>query len=349
MTEWRIKEISDLTQTSVRMLRHYDKLGLLKPSYRAANGYRCYTANDLAKLQQIIALKYFGFSLGAIKAILQKHQNIYAHLQAQMRVLQEQSKNLKQVNEALGDVLKRLSPSKTPNWNDLITLIEGYRMSENLRDKLKKSWAGQKLTEDQFEEYLFLYEQFPKEFAERDKLFEKINQKKFGSPSGKDGEKVILFMYELARKMKKFSDNNVKLSSSLMQSIQSGKLTQLELTPEGLVWVSQATLAHWLKRWDALYEGIIENMDSDPKGKAGKKMAGEWTGLIDEHFALGSRALSTGLILWQEFARQDHELKSYKKAPTPQEMVKQCHIKIIFNPEALSWINRALAIHSADS
>src|SRR5665213_1876450 len=135
MTEWRIKEISDLTKTSIRMLRHYDKIGLLNPSYRSSNGYRCYTAQDLAKLQQIIALKYFGFSLGTINTILQKHHNIYAHLQAQQQVLKEQSVHLQQVNDALGDILKRLSPSETPNWNDLITLIERYRMTENLRDK----------------------------------------------------------------------------------------------------------------------------------------------------------------------------------------------------------------------
>lgn len=87
MKKWHIKELSDLTNTSIRMLRHYDKIGLLTPSYREANGYRCYTAPDLAKLQQIVALKYFGLSLNTIKTILEKHTNIYAHLQAQQQVL----------------------------------------------------------------------------------------------------------------------------------------------------------------------------------------------------------------------------------------------------------------------
>lgn len=58
-TKWHIKEFSELTQTSIRMLRYYDKTGLLNPSYREANGYRCYTEPDLVKLQQIIALRYF--------------------------------------------------------------------------------------------------------------------------------------------------------------------------------------------------------------------------------------------------------------------------------------------------
>ncbi|STX51758.1 transcriptional regulator [Legionella busanensis] len=89
-----IKEISELAQTSTRTLRHYDKIGLLKPSFREANGYRCYTKPDLAKLQQIIALNYFGFSLKIIKDILQKAHNIYTHLQAQQKVLKKQKEHL---------------------------------------------------------------------------------------------------------------------------------------------------------------------------------------------------------------------------------------------------------------
>ena len=135
MTEWRIKEMSELTKTSVRMLRHYDKIDLLKPSYRSTNGYRYYTAKDLAKLQQIVALKYFGFSLNTIKSILQKHHNVYAHLQAQQQVIRNQSEHLQQVTAMLDDILMRLSPSETPNCNDLMALIERFHMTENLRDK----------------------------------------------------------------------------------------------------------------------------------------------------------------------------------------------------------------------
>lgn len=142
MTKWHIKEFSELGQTSIRMLRHYDKTGLLRPSYREANGYRCYTEKDLASLQQIIALRYFGFGLSKIKAILQKHVNVYAHLQAQLSVLKQQKEHLLRVNQVLEDILKSLSPSTFPDFNDLVSLIEGYKMTNNIRDKLKKSWAG---------------------------------------------------------------------------------------------------------------------------------------------------------------------------------------------------------------
>jgi DNA-binding transcriptional MerR regulator len=298
----------------------------------------------LAKLQQIIALRYFGFSLSTIKTILQKHHNIYAHLQAQQLVLKEQSIHLQQVNDALVDILKRLSPLETPDWNDLTSLIERYRMTENLKEKVKKTWAGQKLSESQFEEYLAIYEQFPVEFAEWDKLIEQINNKELGDPAGPDGERVMSFMFDLAKKTRKVFTEQIKLGSSIMASIQAGKISQLQFTPEGAMWLSRATISYWLKRWNALYNTIMENLKSDPEGKIGKKIAGEWTGLIDAYFSMGSRSLLMGMMLWQELARQDHDLQS-KTTLSPQEMVKQFHIKLFFNPEASSWISRALEVH----
>lgn len=63
MKQWYAKEFSRLTHVSVRILHHYDKIGLLKPSLRLSNRYRLYSEQDLSKLQQIIALKFFGFEL----------------------------------------------------------------------------------------------------------------------------------------------------------------------------------------------------------------------------------------------------------------------------------------------
>ena len=345
MKIWHIKEISDLTKTSIRMLRHYDKISLLVPSYREPNGYRCYTASDLARLQQIVALKYFGFSLSTIKNILQKHNNIYAHLQAQQQVIKKQSVHLQQVNDALEDILKSLTPEKSPDWNDLLLLIEGFNMTGNLREQLKESWAGKKLTESQFEEYLFLYEQFPEEFAKRNAIIDEINRNLVGSPDGPDGERVVCFMHDLAKKMKQFFSQHVKLSSSILESIQSGKLTQLEITPEGAHWIGKATLAYWLKRWNSLYDKIVDNLASDPKDKIGKEVAKEWRTIINDYFAVGSKDFLTGILLWQETARQDHEIKELKKIPSPQDMLEKCHIKLLFNPNAASWISQALEMH----
>ncbi|MBV8801763.1 MAG: MerR family transcriptional regulator, partial [Gammaproteobacteria bacterium] len=79
MTQWYVKDLSKLTHISVQTLHYYDRIGLLKPSVRLPNGYRLYSENDLLKLQQIIALKFFGFALPQIKKLLSSDVNMLDH------------------------------------------------------------------------------------------------------------------------------------------------------------------------------------------------------------------------------------------------------------------------------
>ncbi|MFD9411365.1 MerR family transcriptional regulator [Streptomyces sp. NPDC059989] len=58
-------------RVSVRMLRHYDALGLLRPArVDPFTGYRFYEAGQLARLNRVIALKELGFSLDQVGTIL---------------------------------------------------------------------------------------------------------------------------------------------------------------------------------------------------------------------------------------------------------------------------------------
>lgn len=70
---FKIGEFSKLGQVSVRMLRHYDQLGLLKPSQTDKfTSYRYYTIDQLARLHRIIALKELGIPLEEIARLLGK-------------------------------------------------------------------------------------------------------------------------------------------------------------------------------------------------------------------------------------------------------------------------------------
>src|SRR3712207_4577479 len=58
-------------RVSVRMLRHYDAIGLLRPAYvDHMTGYRSYDAGQLSRLNRIVALKGLGFSLEQVRTIL---------------------------------------------------------------------------------------------------------------------------------------------------------------------------------------------------------------------------------------------------------------------------------------
>jgi DNA-binding transcriptional MerR regulator len=66
-----IGDFARLGHVSVRMLRHYDSLGLLRPAHiDPATGYRSYEAAQLGRLNRLIALKELGFSLDQVGAIL---------------------------------------------------------------------------------------------------------------------------------------------------------------------------------------------------------------------------------------------------------------------------------------
>ncbi len=66
-----IGEFARHGRVSVRMLRHYDAIGLLRPAcVDPDSGYRFYQAGQLAELNRIIALKDLGFSLQQVQAIL---------------------------------------------------------------------------------------------------------------------------------------------------------------------------------------------------------------------------------------------------------------------------------------
>lgn len=67
----KIGEFSKLSRVSVRMLRHYEQLGLLIPKQvDESTGYRYYAAAQLTMAGQISFLKSMGFSLGEIKEVL---------------------------------------------------------------------------------------------------------------------------------------------------------------------------------------------------------------------------------------------------------------------------------------
>ena len=69
----RIGDFSKISRVSVKALRFYDEIGLLKPSYvDHFTGYRYYTAELLPRLNRILIFKELGFSLDEIHLLLQQ-------------------------------------------------------------------------------------------------------------------------------------------------------------------------------------------------------------------------------------------------------------------------------------
>lgn len=119
MTKWHVKDLSKLTGISVQTLHYYDHINLLKPSGRLSNGYRIYSEKDLLCLQQIVALKFFGFELSKIKLLLVGNAQSVENFSTQALLLEKKQQffltqptcseklllKLKLINQFLGKLL----------------------------------------------------------------------------------------------------------------------------------------------------------------------------------------------------------------------------------------------------
>lgn len=65
-----IGEIAARTELSLRSLRHWDEVGLLRPSGRTEGGFRLYTEADVEKILVIRRMKPLGFTLDQMSAAM---------------------------------------------------------------------------------------------------------------------------------------------------------------------------------------------------------------------------------------------------------------------------------------
>lgn len=94
----KIGEFSKLSRASIRMLRHYDEIGLLKPSaIDPFTGYRYYGEEQLLAVGRITELKDMGFGLAAIGEILLAYGNkevlerLFSEKEEELRALAKQT------------------------------------------------------------------------------------------------------------------------------------------------------------------------------------------------------------------------------------------------------------------
>lgn len=66
-----VKDVSDITGISIRTLRYYDEIGLLKPTKLTESGYRLYNNKALEQLQEIMFFRELEIPLMDIKKIME--------------------------------------------------------------------------------------------------------------------------------------------------------------------------------------------------------------------------------------------------------------------------------------
>lgn len=113
----------------MRSLRHYDAIGLISPSLRLKTGYRLYSPMDLARAQQVIALKSFGIELQDIKEALSDHFDLQSLFNKQITFLKEKIQSLQEASRILEQVTTELERTQSLSTDKMMKLIGLYTMS----------------------------------------------------------------------------------------------------------------------------------------------------------------------------------------------------------------------------
>lgn len=130
---WQTREFAEKARITVRALHHYDRIGLLKPTRRTTKDFRLYGETEFARLQQILTLKFIGFSLAQIREILGDQNFVLSEtLRLQRRIIEAQRTRLNLALEAINRAEIVFRENGTTSWESFQKIIEVIDMEQNM-------------------------------------------------------------------------------------------------------------------------------------------------------------------------------------------------------------------------
>lgn len=135
-------EFAKMAQVSVRTIRFYDKQNILKPSYVTSAGARFYTDSDFVKLQQILLLKYLGFSLDDIKGMTiddMDYHFLRNSLSMQKKLVADRIEQMQLVENAIDNTVSALDSNQQIDWSQMLHLIHLTGMEKSLKSQYENA------------------------------------------------------------------------------------------------------------------------------------------------------------------------------------------------------------------
>jgi DNA-binding transcriptional MerR regulator len=167
-----VKDVSQITGVSIRTLRYYDEIGLLKPTEFSDAGYRLYDDKALERLQEIMFFKELEIPLEDIKKIMDnpnydKEQVLFT----QKTLLEQKRDRLNGIIELITDVMKGVNTMSFEAFDNeeiqkildhtlecmskesLEEQLQKYGNIENYREHLASGFSNQQAFADVFKWY----------------------------------------------------------------------------------------------------------------------------------------------------------------------------------------------------
>ncbi|HUH63395.1 MAG TPA: MerR family transcriptional regulator [Terracidiphilus sp.] len=173
---YRIHQFAQAAGVTGKALRHYERLGLLKPR-RTDAGYRLYADADLDRIERITALKFLGLPLKQIKAVLDRPGVALPEaLRLQRGVLEQRQRALARAIRAIEEAEEAFSSGQAAEAAAWKRIIEAITVQNDV-EFMKKYYSDEAWLKRQ--QY---YEHWPP--AEFEDLFREIGAALGEDPAG---------------------------------------------------------------------------------------------------------------------------------------------------------------------
>lgn len=124
--EWimTVGQMSKLFNITTETLRHYDRIGLLKPIVNKENGYRYYSIKEMEKLDLILDAKYLEIPLSNIKDVISNDsiENYIELIDLQEKTIDEKINHLLKIKEQ--------AKEKKTILNEMMNFKNNYNFEE---------------------------------------------------------------------------------------------------------------------------------------------------------------------------------------------------------------------------
>ena len=196
----KVKEVSELSSVSIRTLHYYNEIELLVPDDLTEAGYRLYSEENLATLQQILFFRELGFPLNKIKELLA------SPLFDRQEAFEMQRKMLISKRKKLDGMIKTIEKTIQQGKGRLSMTSEekfkGFDFSKNPYEKEARERWGDKTVDRSNKKSA----QFGPEYGEEmNRIYFKLAEIRYVDPESEEAQKAISDWYDFLNEMGNYS------------------------------------------------------------------------------------------------------------------------------------------------
>jgi DNA-binding transcriptional MerR regulator len=135
--DWSIQDIARLAGTTSRTLRHYDDVGIVKPSRIGSNGYRYYDADALVRLQRVLLLRELGLGIPAIGEVLEGQRDDTVALRTHLEWLAQEKVRIGRQIASVERTITELEGGEQPMAEKM---FDGFDHTQ-YKDEVEERWG----------------------------------------------------------------------------------------------------------------------------------------------------------------------------------------------------------------